>query len=1214
MVNLFDKNTPAPQLLEDVMRKINALGHEPRVIIELDKVSYVPGVKSKFEVWDRIRSATINHQASNSELESPLTEEPTDVSGDGESSDRFEYIKCAFDRWVKEYNLPKDAYYFFLAVCKHETVFGTQGKGVASKGSHIVGYGCPGSCDPTYSGIDTQAKYAAKRFAEAMKSRLNKIKTSGMNANDVDYFHQGGDKGYNKWVWSADGANWKARVKQYYDSIKGQAMLMNSKWECNQGSGPVHANITPLQNVSKDCGCEENRIKDSELSKNMNFNTSSSSGNGLRTATFPIEGIDFASGAVVSSHHMKHKGGRAGHKGIDIVHSTKGKINGMWVVAAWPGYVHKSYKSPTYGNCVMIQHSNGYMTVYAHMQDSSIQVRTGQLVNPGTRLGKVGNTGNSYGAHLHFEIWKGSWVYGGTNHLDPYWALVGHQKLSIAPMANVGSETGGEVQDTPKMSITENIKFNKCFDKDGKLDANWVSKENAKHFTSLKTGEKYLGFSDNVKKGEVKDFGYKHNFSADGFYEYAYFADLQEGDSVTVTYDGTIVARYTKSDNTKQPTYESPIYALFAGSELEGANSHILDFTINNISGKAVFGLKCFKVTEVETQYGSQFVDERLTARKRDVWLDTGGFVYDTTFTIDDDVLDWEVNTHFDMRVATAKFRLDNRHGIYSPSYRRDVIFPENMREAEMSYYEEGAIRHVLSEATPVRIYVGYGENVVRVFTGKIKGEIEEDSEQRTITINCVDMYDELEEHVFDRIMTYPVRDEVHGDEPQPLTMWVKSAIVHNIVNESGMIDWRIHQDDLMYPDAIIEETYYIDIDKGGKEAVVWDVKKKQYVKKKIATVKDAYGYKNPFVQAIDFMEGTRASDAIQELIGDIMYRAYCDRYGTFRLENIRNISAGDNAKWEFTDGENLQSLTTAIDHSRIRNHLMVVGSGGQLEHFVDRDLLISTKGKMRTAKIVAEWIDESYGSNARGTKEDVAAKLFFDMKRQARTFSVVVKGNPMIEVLDGAYVYDQHTSSAGYYVIKGNRLIGNKEGMVNLLELTWEELNMQRDMIVRDSYAATTSIEVGSGQNIDNSNDSTGGDTGTDDARKAVVDLAKSYIGKLKYVWGGKKISSGGGDCSGFSHHIFNKAANYNLGHGTMTQITKGKKIATSDAKAGDVVFFKGTISSRGKNTVSHVGIVTKPGYCISLASSGCKEHGYLTSNDSYWGKHFMQINRVLP
>ncbi|MGE8079018.1 XkdQ/YqbQ family protein [Peribacillus loiseleuriae] len=123
------------------------------------------------------------------------------------------------------------------------------------------------------------------------------------------------------------------------------------------------------------------------------------------------------------------------------------------------------------------------------------------------------------------------------------------------------------------------------------------------------------------------------------------------------------------------------------------------------------------------------------------------------------------------------------------------------------------------------------------------------------------------------------------------------------------------------------------------------------------------------------------------------------------------------------------------------------------------------------------------------------------------------------------------------------------------------------------------------------------------------VVKLAQSYIGKLRYNFGGKNIAGGSGDCSGFTYFIFNKIG-VNLGHGTATQIGKGSKIAKSEARTGDLVFFKGTIPSRGKNSVSHVGVVTKPGYCVSLASSGCKEHSYTSG---YWRDHFMQINRVL-
>lgn len=56
----------------------------------------------------------------------------------------------------------------------------------------------------------------------------------------------------------------------------------------------------------------------------------------------------------------------------------------------------------SYGNCVKLQHSNGYYTLYAHME--KVYVRYGDYVNRGQKIGYMGNTGNSYGAHLHFEV------------------------------------------------------------------------------------------------------------------------------------------------------------------------------------------------------------------------------------------------------------------------------------------------------------------------------------------------------------------------------------------------------------------------------------------------------------------------------------------------------------------------------------------------------------------------------------------------------------------------------------------------------------------------------------------------------------------------------------------------------------------------------------------------------------------------------------------
>lgn len=58
-----------------------------------------------------------------------------------------------------------------------------------------------------------------------------------------------------------------------------------------------------------------------------------------------------------------------------------------------------------YGNMVAIDHGNGYVTIYAHL--SAWNVSCGQAVNKGTVVGSCGSTGNSTGAHLHFEIRSG---------------------------------------------------------------------------------------------------------------------------------------------------------------------------------------------------------------------------------------------------------------------------------------------------------------------------------------------------------------------------------------------------------------------------------------------------------------------------------------------------------------------------------------------------------------------------------------------------------------------------------------------------------------------------------------------------------------------------------------------------------------------------------------------------------------------------------------
>lgn len=85
------------------------------------------------------------------------------------------------------------------------------------------------------------------------------------------------------------------------------------------------------------------------------------------------------------------------HGGLDI-----GASMGASIVSAGAGDVIYAGMNGGYGNCVMVDHGNGIVTVYAHM--SSIGVSYGQYVTAGQYVGAVGSTGVSTGPHCHFEI------------------------------------------------------------------------------------------------------------------------------------------------------------------------------------------------------------------------------------------------------------------------------------------------------------------------------------------------------------------------------------------------------------------------------------------------------------------------------------------------------------------------------------------------------------------------------------------------------------------------------------------------------------------------------------------------------------------------------------------------------------------------------------------------------------------------------------------
>ncbi len=101
------------------------------------------------------------------------------------------------------------------------------------------------------------------------------------------------------------------------------------------------------------------------------------------------------------------------HPGIDV-----GAPTGTPIYAADSGYIVQSgWSNVGYGNMILINHGNGYLTRYGHL--SKLNVEIGESVKKGQLIGRVGSTGNSTGPHLHFEI-----IRGGT-HRNPFGLLPG---------------------------------------------------------------------------------------------------------------------------------------------------------------------------------------------------------------------------------------------------------------------------------------------------------------------------------------------------------------------------------------------------------------------------------------------------------------------------------------------------------------------------------------------------------------------------------------------------------------------------------------------------------------------------------------------------------------------------------------------------------------------------------------------------------------------
>ena len=125
------------------------------------------------------------------------------------------------------------------------------------------------------------------------------------------------------------------------------------------------------------------------------------------------------------------------HNGIDIVKEGYQLDN---IVAHSDGVVvqvidncngNTPNNSNNPGNMVKIDHNNGYFTRYLHLAYGTVKVKVGDRVKKGQVIGYMGNTGYSFGGHLHFEVWNGNNRINPTEYLDKDLPTITNNEVNV---------------------------------------------------------------------------------------------------------------------------------------------------------------------------------------------------------------------------------------------------------------------------------------------------------------------------------------------------------------------------------------------------------------------------------------------------------------------------------------------------------------------------------------------------------------------------------------------------------------------------------------------------------------------------------------------------------------------------------------------------------------------------------------------------------------
>lgn len=770
------------------------------------------------------------------------------------------------------------------------------------------------------------------------------------------------------------------------------------------------------------------------------------------------------------------------HEGVDF-----GVPVGTPVIAVADGMIVNIIENDTYaGNMVSILHDNGIMTRYMHLNEfgtiNNQKIYNGMKVKKGDVIAYSGNTGWSTGPHLHFEVREGATKSNKGKAVDPIPYLKGEKKIrEVGTIIPTETESNlPKISDSLYYNFIDQVVFVSDFSLIGQPPPGFIQ-TNPKYWISTNDDNTYVLSCPNFQSGFTQ-ITKSFSISNSGLITFEIKAILSSGSKFEVALNDKIILTKTSSTNGYETftieTTEGNHALFFKFNKIQGSNSNVYIKSIkivnryprladgasfyikgpdtviinDNISGdnyikaepsdsatniiqvnpgdrfpyiETVFGEQAYwykVIVNNQTGYIKNTIarlntDEGIITKIYEV--PTGAFIYAKTLIIEN-VISLEMDYKYEMRAASAVFSIYNRNGYYlpdyNPSYFNDYI------------NDETDFRNVFVENAPVRIYIGYGDKLVRKFTGLVNS-ISVDNDGEVLTVNCSDMMKLMNDYFTYVPISYP-RD---GNTD---TVWLASSVIHDIAIRAGMNSWKYLSEDLARPSIIVEDSYYTDI-RPQNGTFIKINENNELVEVNLNSIPDGNGYRNPAVWSGTMPVGTNAAEYVEDICLQLGYWQRCDYYGTYMATKIpdfqnNNLQQNKISVFKFVDGENLVSINKGYDYSRVRNHLIINSPTGA-EHFFDIELWRVTNGIRKTASIYVDFAD-TYAK-----KLAVAKKMFFDIKSIYKTLQVGIEGNPYIELMDIVEIENRSTNTKGTFIVKGIRdSFSVDRGYITILDLFW--------------------------------------------------------------------------------------------------------------------------------------------------------------------------------